>query len=418
MALSTRPPAFRLPVSWRRFGGGDPFVTTADADLDPRIQYVARSVRAVGPDARLAQVMEMLRMGPYRAVPVTEPDGRLLGLATEAGIVAAFLAAPTAEERRRLRAAPVAEVMEAPRLVVTPDLRASEAAALFDAAGVGELAVVDFRANLLGMVARSDLVRDLVRPFQPPVIGGMATPVGVYLTTGGVSAGVGTLALAATGLVMCAAYLAAYLLGQPLERWAAALPELVRPALEILVPAVLQLVLLMGAIRLTPMAGYHAAEHQVVHAVERGEPLLVETVRAMPRVHPRCGTNFVAGGALFLLTLDVLLPTLGDFAYVPAAAVALSYWRSLGGWLQQHLTTRPATDAQIESGILAARELLERHGRAPHQTVRPHVRLWRMGLLQILAGFAAGCALAYLAGRLYAPLGVSLGPWLSGLLRG
>jgi uncharacterized protein YqhQ len=38
----------------------------------------------------------------------------------------------------------------------------------------------------------------------------------------------------------------------------------------------------------------------VVHAIERGEPLLAESVRAMPRVHPRCGTNIVA--AAFLAT--------------------------------------------------------------------------------------------------------------------
>jgi hypothetical protein len=41
-----------------------------------------------------------------------------------------------------------------------------------------------------------------------------------------------------------------------------------------------------------------------------------------------------------------------------------------------------------------------------------------MGLLQILAGFAAGCTLAYVAGRLYAPLGALLAPWISDLLRG
>jgi CBS domain-containing protein len=418
MALSTRPLAFRLPLPWRRPVAGDTFASTTDAELDPRIQYVARSVRTVQPDTRLAQVTEMLRMGPYRAVPVTDQEGRLMGLATEARIVATLLAAPTLEERNRLRSSPIADLLEPPRLVITPDLRVSEAAPLFDAAGVDELPVVDYRSHLLGMVSRSDLVRDLVRPFRPPVIGGMATPVGVYLTTGGVSAGVGTLALAATGLTMCAAYLAAYLLGQPLEKWVPALPDFLQPVLTILVSVLLQMGLLMAVIRLTPMAGYHAAEHQVVHAVERGEPLLVETVRAMPRVHPRCGTNFVAGGTLFFLTLELLRHNLGDFAYVPAAAVALAYWRPLGSWLQQHLTTRPATDSQIESGIRAARELLERYGREPHQPTRPHIRLWRMGLLQILAGFAAGCTLAYVAGRLYAPLGALLAPWISDLLRG
>jgi hypothetical protein len=118
---------------------------------------------------------------------------------------------------------------------------------------------------------------------------------------------------------------------------------------------------------------------------------------------------------LFFLGLEALRPLLGDFAYPLAAAIALAGWRSVGSWLQQHLTTCPATDRQIESGIRAARDLLERFGEAPHRSVPPHIRLWRMGLLQILVGFAAGCALVYLAGRLFPSLGGVLNPWLSGL---
>lgn len=39
---------------------------------------------------------------------------------------------------------------------------------------------------------------------------------------------------------------------------------------------------------------YHGAEHQVVHAYERGLELTEENLRAMPTAHVRCGTSFLA----------------------------------------------------------------------------------------------------------------------------
>lgn len=38
---------------------------------------------------------------------------------------------------------------------------------------------------------------------------------------------------------------------------------------------------------------YHGAEHKSIFAYERGLDLTVENVGAMPRLHPRCGTNFI-----------------------------------------------------------------------------------------------------------------------------
>lgn len=38
---------------------------------------------------------------------------------------------------------------------------------------------------------------------------------------------------------------------------------------------------------------YHGAEHKSIFCYERGLPLTVENVAAMPRFHPRCGTSFL-----------------------------------------------------------------------------------------------------------------------------
>ena len=399
--------------------------------MDPRVAAVARQVRPLSPETRIGLVADVLRMSPYRALPVVDGDpeiggARLVGMAREADVLGALLGATDVAGRARVREMPVRAVMQAPTYWATPGMRASEAAHLFHTSGADALPVIDAHGTFLGLVAQSDLVQDLVRPFRPPAVGGMATPLGVYLTTGRVSGGAGTLALILTGLVMFAIHLLAQGVGWAGKEWllvafgASPVRGVVSPALREALAAVLphglQFALFLLMLRFSPVAGYHAAEHQVVHALERAEPLLVETVRAMPRVHPRCGTNLVAGVLILSLGSIALDPFLGWWSLGVAGVAALAYWRTLGAWLQQHLTTRPATDHQIRSGIEAARELLDRHSRAPYEGVRATARVWRMGFLQILSGFACGYGLLVLILELSPGLRALVQPWLGDVL--
>src|SRR5205085_6083325 len=128
------------------------------------------------------------------------------------------------------------------------------------------------------------------------------------------------------------------------------------PALGVRVFPMLIFLLL---IRAMPLAQYHAAEHQAVHAMERGEPLLAEVVRRMPRVHPRCGTNIMAAALMFTAGFHSFL-ILGagwlgttDCALL-AAVIALMTWRRVGGFLQYYFTTRPAGPKHIATGVAGA----------------------------------------------------------------
>jgi len=435
MSLTTRAVFFRWLSGRTRDGAAAPPVlsTAGPAEMDPSVFSVARPARAVAPEARLALVADILRMSPYAVVPVVEaaPEpsasadgsdpfparGRLVGLITEADLVARFLAATEPDERARVRQMSAREAMRPPEAWVTPGMRVSEAAPVFDDFGVDVLPVIEggSEQRFLGLLGRSDLVRDLVRPFRPPVIGGMATPLGVYLTTGGVSGGVGTLALAATGLltlalqIVSATLFVGFLHLLPQTSLPFTLPPAVRFALGESLALLLQTLFFLCLLRLSPLAGYHAAEHQVVHAIERGEPLRTETVRAMPRVHPRCSTNLVAGALLLWLTGSVLHPVVGVVGYLAGAALAVGYWRSAGAFLQRHFTTRPPTDRQIESGIRAAHAVLEAYGRAPFHVPPPHARLWRMGFFQIFLGAGTGLLALFGLAELFPPLA----QWLS-----
>ncbi|MES2459230.1 MAG: DUF1385 domain-containing protein [Armatimonadota bacterium] len=404
----------------------DPAYLPAAAPLDLVASQVMRRVPAVAPQERVAVAIEMVKASPYRAVPVIGGNGRLVGMVTEAGLSRSLLAASTAEDRARVRESAVDAVMEPCDSWTVPMTPVSEVSWLFDHAQRDVLPVLGPDFLFYGLIGRGDLVQELSRPFQPPTIGGMATPLGVYLTTGRVSGGAGTLGLMLTGVFMATISVTALALiifadsrlpPLSLPAWVTAfIPEVIRIAVGSVVGSILGLFPLLLALRFSPIAGYHAAEHQVVHAIERGEPLLVEAVRAMPRVHPRCGTNFVAAVFLATTVFTAFTALPGGLNLLAAGLAALLYWRSLGSWLQQHVTTRPATDGQLQSAISAAREVLARHSAAPDAPMRPLARLWRMGLPQILLGFGTVLAFTALLAWLFPSLGVILNPILHDLI--
>jgi len=125
---------------------------------------------------------------------------------------------------------------------------------------------------------------------------------------------------------------------------------------------------------------YHGAEHKVVHAWERGADLRPESVRAFPRLHPRCGTSFV----LFVMAVAVVVfsavppawtlaeKALARLLLLPAVAgisyevLRLSARRSASPWFRavaapglwfQRLTTREPDPSQIEVALASFRRV-------------------------------------------------------------
>ena len=120
---------------------------------------------------------------------------------------------------------------------------------------------------------------------------------------------------------------------------------------------------------------YHGAEHKAINALESGDPVDVDHVRASSRLHPRCGTGFLVVVAFVSVGVFAplgLLPTVvrlvGQIVLVPVVA-AMSYEiiRALirirgtaAGRIAlapvlgaQLLSTRTPDDRQIEVAIAA-----------------------------------------------------------------
>ena len=129
---------------------------------------------------------------------------------------------------------------------------------------------------------------------------------------------------------------------------------------------------------------YHGAEHMTIHALEAGDPLVVDEIRKYPTAHPRCGTEFlVVVIALSIVAFSLVgrqepLVMIGSrIALIPVIA-AVGYeilkWGAkhrgnpivrtimYPGILVQMITTKQPTADMIEVAIVSMEQALEADG--------------------------------------------------------
>ena len=375
--------------------------------LDPPrlpLRAVMRSAPPLAPEDSLGRFLLLLRQLGVTELPVIE-DGKVAGMASQNAAFTA-LRAETDAEREAILQQPVALFLTPPAAVAHPQMSPQEAGLLCSQFQTGILPVVDANGYCLGIVLAADLLVPTLPLPKPSPIGGMATPFGVYLTDGTNQAGASNLALVTTGAFMGILFYAVTLIiinGVNFglrHKW---LPASVfgdnpaSPLTGTLVSIVLSGIGFLGFLllmRATRLAGYHAAEHQTVHAIERNEPLISSVVARMPRPHPRCGTNLMAAGLLFTVTFKLCsaIPDLSDFSEIIAFLVAATQWRRVGTFLQARFTTRPARERELQSGILAGTILLDKYYNSPPGRTRPLRRLWCMGMVQVFCGMMLSLA--------------------------
>lgn len=356
-----------------------------------------RRAQYLFPNDSLTRAAERMSDAGLTALPVLQ-DGRLTGLITEENLLNA-LQMPGAE----LQA--VRDWVSPIEAIVDIDSSVEEAVEVLSRTHAPLLVVTDSMGRYLGVLTTADLMRRNMLPPKPPLVGGMATPLGVYLTTGTISAGPQTFALMLTGALLFLLLTIANGTVVGLAQWIqdrGGLPlmsYMMSPFAGTMTMADLMglimrgsvYLLFLGLMRALPIAGTHAAEHKVVHAIERNEPLALEVVRRMPRVHPRCGTNLAAGVMLFLGLSELLrffLPVQGgrEMSLMVALVITALSWRSFGAILQLLATTKPPTDQQIQGAIRSAEELMQKYQRNPYQMATPWQRILNAGIIQIMVG--------------------------------
>ena len=365
------------------------------------LRDVVRHTPPLAPDDSAARAVRIMRKHGVPAVLVSDGN-RLVGMVTEADVSALAAAAP--EAKAALRSTPVVGIMQPVPVVAFEDQEVAAVARALAARPAPAIAVAATDGRYLGLLLPRDMLAAMAgEPVVPP-IAGLATPLGVYLTTGALRAGAGDLALAATG----ASLMVLNLLSLGLVEGLARLLSHLSPAsaaqaassgaiavASIVAAYALQVAIFLVLLRVSPLTGTHAAEHMVVRAVEEGEDLVAEKVRQMPRVHPRCGTNLMALVVLVVIAYQLLSsvrrisPEAQVFALVLLVMLVALSWRRLGAGLQRWITTKRPSDRQLARAIAAGEELLAKVQARPSAGARPVRRIWHTGFVQVAAGFFA-----------------------------
>ncbi|MBP2027997.1 uncharacterized protein YqhQ [Acetoanaerobium pronyense] len=124
---------------------------------------------------------------------------------------------------------------------------------------------------------------------------------------------------------------------------------------------------------------YHGAEHKSIQAYERDLELTVENVKKMPRLHPRCGTNFIFVVLMvstfifsFISTESILLRSLLKVIMLPiVSGISYEIIKLAGkgndpftkalvfpGLMLQKITTKEPDERQIEVAIASLKGAL------------------------------------------------------------
>ena len=144
---------------------------------------------------------------------------------------------------------------------------------------------------------------------------------------------------------------------------------------------------------------YHGAEHKTIFTYEAGMPLTVENVRTFPRLHPRCGTNFLMIVMLIsififaflgwpnlverILSRIVLMPVVAGISYELIRFAGKNNDKPwvhriiLPGLLLQKLTTREPDDEMIEVAIASVKAVLPEEELQKVEMQVPDAWIWK-----------------------------------------
>ncbi len=363
---------------------------------------IAKPYPALSPTDSIYRAAHLFRTYSTQTLPVTNENDRILGILRLSSISSVLTAGDSLADMT------ISQLMEPLEIFLHTEDNTETAMRLFRESGETTIFIADHHGFLHGGLSLTDMIDPTYNPVRPPSAGGLAIPWGVYLTSGELQAGQSNFNLFLGGISIGLIFTISRFLvelfcgiAQSFTHfnawtiWNSAQPaQLQWNNLNWYFIQLSPLIIFGIILRLSPLAGYHGAEHKSVHALERGEPLHPSIVRAMPCVHPRCGTNFVAAAMIFGGIYQALVSLRLGFDSMDAAMVggivALFTWRSFGAFLQKYITTREPNEKQLLSGIKAAQELERKYQTTPFRRSNLFRKIWCMGMPQSLLGLMLG----------------------------
>lgn len=134
---------------------------------------MTRTVVVVPGSAAFKQVVRAMREYRVSALPVTDPDGLIVGVVSEADMILRedpsvlephfFEGHTRRDERKKAEALVARDLMTAPPVTVGPQSSVADAARLMHERRVKRLPVVDLEGRIVGIVSRMDLLAEFLR---------------------------------------------------------------------------------------------------------------------------------------------------------------------------------------------------------------------------------------------------------------
>ena len=351
----------------------------------PSLEDISVEIPAISEYLDASKLPDAFKQADIDTLPVIDISGKITGIVSEFDL-AQLLPEWSFEEESYRYSIPVKDIMIKDVWTETRAANIRELLSKIHTLHTRVIPIVDDNGAYTGKsITRSAVIYYLAGLIKPRSIGGLATPLGVYMTDGRNSSGPGNPGLILTGVVFGVMVFL-------IQEFLALINSFIK--FPSIIQQLIELALFILMLRLTPLVKYHAAEHEAIHAIEKGLPLSIETVRMQPRPHRRCGTNIMvllAGILLLINTSFSIFPgnTLSAFLFVTVGYLFLiSNWRKIGMWIQEYLTTAKADDKHILSAIKAGEELLKKH-KEDTNPKNPGLldKIWSMGLIQILVSF-------------------------------
>ncbi len=125
------------------------------------VDLMTTEVIAVSRDTGLREAARLMFRNRVSGLPITEPDGTLIGIITEADFLRLEV---ERQEGARDQVATVGEVMSIGVVTIRPEMEIYEAAKIMTVQEVKRLPVVDDDNRLLGVISRADIVSIFTRP--------------------------------------------------------------------------------------------------------------------------------------------------------------------------------------------------------------------------------------------------------------
>ncbi len=125
------------------------------------VDLMTTEVIAVSRDTGLREAARLMFRNRVSGLPITEPDGTLIGIITEADFLRLEV---ERQEGARDQVVTVGEVMSIGVVTIRPEMEIYEAAKIMAVQEVKRLPVVDDDNRLLGVISRADIVSIFTRP--------------------------------------------------------------------------------------------------------------------------------------------------------------------------------------------------------------------------------------------------------------